>query len=104
MRFQLFSANAADSSELVLFVSEPILYNDLKACNDYAGGFESAANVKCPTLFILGRRDVMAPPKSAQQTVDRIGNAKVVTIDFSGHSLMARAPDATLDALIQFLR
>jgi len=80
-----------------------VLYNDLKACNDYAGGFESAAKVKCPTLFILGRRDVMTPPRSAQQIVDKISNAKVVTIDFSGHSLMAEAPDATLDALIQFL-
>ena len=36
VRFHLFSANAANSSELVLFVSEPILYNDLKACNDRA--------------------------------------------------------------------
>ena len=103
VRFQLFNANAADSSELVLCVSEPILYNDLKACNDYSGGFESAANVKCPTLFILGRRDVMTPPRSAQQIVDKIGNAKVVTIEVYGHSLMAEAPDATLDALIQFL-
>ena len=76
VRFQLFNANAADSSELVLFVSEPILYNDLKACNDYAGGFESAANVKCPTLFIPDRRDVMTPPGSAQQIVDKSGTQR----------------------------
>jgi len=79
-----------------------VLYNDLKACNDYSGGFESAAKVQCPALFILGRRDVMTPPRSAQQIVDKIRNAKVVTVDFSGHSLMAEAPDATLDALIEF--
>jgi len=52
--------------------------------HDYSGGFESAAKVKCPTLFILGRRDVMTPPRSAQQIVDKIRDAKLVTIGFSG--------------------
>jgi pimeloyl-ACP methyl ester carboxylesterase len=79
-----------------------VLYNDLKACNDYSGGFESAAKVQCPALFILGRRDVMTPPKTAQQLIEKLKGAKAVTVDFSGHSLMAEAPDATLDALIEF--
>src|SRR5205823_12437543 len=40
-----------------------VLYNDLKATNDYAAGLESAAKVKCPALFILGRRDMMTPTR-----------------------------------------
>jgi pimeloyl-ACP methyl ester carboxylesterase len=80
-----------------------VLYNDLKACNDYAGGLDSAAKVNCPVLFILGRRDVMTPPKSTSTLVKALKNPATVQVNASGHSLMAEAPDATLDALIQFL-
>jgi pimeloyl-ACP methyl ester carboxylesterase len=78
-----------------------VLYNDLKACNDYASDF---ANVKCPVLLILGKRDVMTPPKLAAPLLEKIPNGKSVVIDPSGHSLMAEAPDATLDALIAFFK
>lgn len=81
-----------------------VLHNDLKACNDYAGGEESAAKAKCPALFILGRRDVMTPPKAALSLSQALQSSKTVTVNPSGHSLMAEAPDATLDALIEFFR
>jgi len=77
-----------------------VLYAGLKASNDYA----FAGEVKCPVLFILGKRDVMTPPRAAKTLQEQIPCAKTVVIDFSGHSLMAEAPDATLDALIEFLR
>jgi pimeloyl-ACP methyl ester carboxylesterase len=80
-----------------------VLHNDLKACNDYGSGEESAAKVKCPVLFIVGRRDVMTPPRAAKQLAEKISGAKTVEIGPSGHALMAEAPDATLDALIGFL-
>jgi pimeloyl-ACP methyl ester carboxylesterase len=81
-----------------------VLYNDLKACNDYRSGLEAAARVKCPSLFVLGRRDVMTPTKAAAALAEAIAHSTRVVIDFSGHSLMAEAPDATLDALIGFFR
>jgi len=77
-----------------------VLYNDLKACNDYV----LEGEIACPALFILGKRDVMTPPRSAKSIQERIPGAKTVLIDLSGHSLMAEAPDATLDALIEFFR
>ena len=80
-----------------------VLYADLKACNDYSGGEAAAAKVKCPVLFILGRRDVMTPPRAAKALQERISGAKVVEIGASGHTLMAEAPDAVLDALIGFI-
>ena len=80
-----------------------VLYNDLKAVNDYDKGEESAAKVKCPALMVLGRRDVMTPPKAAQSLQDRIPGCKVVTVGTSGHTLTAEAPDAVLDALIAFI-
>jgi pimeloyl-ACP methyl ester carboxylesterase len=80
-----------------------VLYSDLKASNDYGAGAESAAKVKCPALFIVGRRDVMTPPRAAKALQERIARARTVEIGASGHSLMAEAPDAVLDALIGFL-
>jgi len=80
-----------------------VLYNDLKASNDYAAGAESAAKVKCPVLFILGRRDVMTPPRATKLLQEKLAGAKAIEIAPSGHSLMAEAPDATLDALIAFI-
>ncbi len=76
-----------------------VLHNDLKACNDYVSDF---ANVKCPVLFILGKRDVMTPPRGTKGLQDKLPQSETVLIDLSGHSLMAEAPDATLDALISF--
>jgi len=76
-----------------------VLYADLKACNDFA----LSGSVQCPALFILGRRDVMTPVRAAKQLQDAIPGAKTVLVDYSGHTLMAEAPDATLDALIEFL-
>jgi len=76
-----------------------VLYNDLKATNDYV--FDG--RVECPTLFILGSRDVMTPPRNAKALIEKIPQAKTVVIEGSGHSLMAEAPDKTLDALIGFL-
>lgn len=76
-----------------------VLHADLKACNEYL----LKGSVKCPALFILGRRDQMTPPRAAKSLQEQIPGAQTVVIDFSGHSLMAEAPDATLDALVAFL-
>jgi pimeloyl-ACP methyl ester carboxylesterase len=80
-----------------------VLHTDLAACNAYAGGLEAAAKVKCPVLFVLGGRDIMTPPKGALALANAIPNSKTASIGQSGHSLMAEAPDATLDALIAFV-
>ena len=75
-----------------------VLHNDLKACNDYV----LEGTVGCPALFILGKRDVMTPSKAALSLSEKLNGSKSVVVDLSGHSLMAEAPDATLDALIGF--
>jgi pimeloyl-ACP methyl ester carboxylesterase len=80
-----------------------VLHADLSACNAYAGGMEAAAKVKCPAFFVLGARDVMTPPRAAQDLANALAGAKTMIIQPSGHSLMAEAPDATLDALVAFI-
>ena len=80
-----------------------VLHSDLKACNDYADGMDSSGKVACPALFVLGARDMMTPSRGAESLINGIKNSRSVRIDRSGHSLMAEAPDATLDALIEFI-
>ncbi|MEJ2174793.1 MAG: alpha/beta hydrolase [bacterium] len=80
-----------------------VLYTALKACNEYAAGEASAAKIECPVLFVVGSRDLMTPPRVAAAFVKAFESARTVLLPPSGHSLMAEAPDATLDALIGFL-
>lgn len=79
------------------------LHSDLVACHRYEGGLDAAARVRCPTLAILGERDLMAPPNSAQALIEALANRQVVMLPGCGHAMMAEAPDAVLDALRRFL-
>jgi pimeloyl-ACP methyl ester carboxylesterase len=81
-----------------------VLHTDFAACNAYANGLNAAASIKCPVLFILGRRDAMTPLKAAAALRQAIPNASVTEVSASGHALMAEAPDAVLEALRSFLR
>jgi pimeloyl-ACP methyl ester carboxylesterase len=77
-----------------------VLYNDLKACNDYQDGLASAAQVRCPTLLVLGKRDLMTPPRAVQGLLDVMKNARLVLLENCGHMLFYEQPDETLDALL----
>ena len=88
-----------DNQARVRRLAPGVLHNDLKAVHEYA----LSGEVKCPALFILGRRDVMTPPRNAQALQDKLKDSRTVLVDGSGHALMAEAPDETLDALVAFL-
>jgi pimeloyl-ACP methyl ester carboxylesterase len=79
-----------------------VLAADFEACNRWTSGREAARRVRCPTLIIMGGNDVMTPPRAGRQLADLIAGAETVTIAGAGHTLMAEAPDAVLDALIGF--
>ena len=70
-----------------------------KASNDFA----LSGTVQCPVLFVLGKRDVMTPPRAAEELRGKISPSQLTVVDSSGHGLMGEAPDATLDALVAFL-
>jgi pimeloyl-ACP methyl ester carboxylesterase len=80
-----------------------VLHADFSACNAYDSGLDAAAQVKCPALLILGKRDQMAPMKAAQALAARIPNVRTVALESAGHALMSEQPDAVLDALIDHL-
>jgi pimeloyl-ACP methyl ester carboxylesterase len=92
--------------ERVAARGEPQLFHtDFTACNAYADGLARAAQVRCATLLIVGRRDAMTPPRAAKTLTDALAQAgapvDTVTLE-AGHALMTEQPDATLDALFSF--
>jgi pimeloyl-ACP methyl ester carboxylesterase len=44
----------------------------------------------------------MTPPRGAASLLQKIPSAQSEIVASSGHVLMAEAPDATLDALVEF--
>jgi pimeloyl-ACP methyl ester carboxylesterase len=80
-----------------------VMHVDFAACNAYANGEAAARAVKCPALMIVGRRDVMTPPRAAQAIAAALPAVRTVEIAGSGHALMAEKPDEVLDTLRAFL-
>jgi pimeloyl-ACP methyl ester carboxylesterase len=79
-----------------------LFHTDFSVCDSYAGGEAAAARVTCPTLLLLGQRDMMTPPKAARMVKEAILHARTVEVAASGHALMTEQPDAVLDALYGF--
>jgi len=80
-----------------------VLHADFAACNDYSAGLERAKSIACPALFILGRRDAMAPIRAGRSLAAAVPRAKVIELDECGHNSMGEKPDEVLDALVEFL-
>jgi pimeloyl-ACP methyl ester carboxylesterase len=74
-----------------------LFVHDFQVCDRYANGLQAAAQVTCPVTFILGDRDQMTSPKTTREIAAAL-RAQVATLP-AGHSLMAEAPDAVLNAL-----
>ncbi len=92
-----------DSLRLLETAADGVLHNDLAACNDYRGGDEAAAGVRCPTLLVLGDGDIMTPPRRTQGLAAAIPGSRTVVIENCGHMMMIERPDEMLDALRAFL-
>jgi pimeloyl-ACP methyl ester carboxylesterase len=81
----------------------PVLETDLAACHAYEDGAAAVAKVRCPTLVLAGEFDRMAPARQGARLAEAIKGARFVAIPAAGHMLMVEQPDATLDALVEFL-
>ena len=79
------------------------LFADLKACNDYRHGIESAAKTQCAFHLVLGASDAMSPPRGAAKLIEELPLATVTKLKASGHMLLAERPNEVLDELIKAL-
>ena len=75
------------------------LYSDLAACNGYADGLKSAAQVRAPSLLVSGTKDQMTPLRSARTLAAAIAGARLVALEGAGHMLLAERPDELMAAL-----
>ncbi|MFP6778617.1 MAG: alpha/beta fold hydrolase, partial [Alphaproteobacteria bacterium] len=75
---------------------------DLAATNAYDGRAAAAA-VTCPTLIVISEKDLMTPAKAGRALTAAIPNARHVMFSGLGHIMLEEDPDATLDALRDFL-
>ena len=80
-----------------------VLHTDLVATNAYEGGEAAAAAVACPTLVVIGARDLMTPAKRGHALAAMLPDSTTVVIPQAGHIMLDEEPDATLDALKDFL-
>ncbi len=76
-----------------------VLFNDLAACNSYQNALAAAAQIKVPTTFILGERDMMTPAKAGKTLAAALPNSRTVVLRGAGHMMMAEQPDQLLAAL-----
>lgn len=80
-----------------------VFYTDFSACNAYANGEAAAKAVTCPTLLLLGKQDMMTPPKATATLSKALAHCQVRHIENCGHALMAEQPDAVLESLFGFM-
>ncbi|MFZ6675918.1 alpha/beta fold hydrolase [Undibacterium sp. Xuan67W] len=81
-----------------------VFYTDFSACNAYGNGEQAAQAATCPSLFLLGKKDMMTPPKATSTLRTAIAHSKTTLIDNCGHSLMSEQSDAVLQALFDFAK
>ncbi|MBO68217.1 MAG: alpha/beta hydrolase [Acidiferrobacteraceae bacterium] len=80
-----------------------VIHIDLEACNNYKNGLKHAEKIQCPTLMILGKRDIMTPAKIGSELSEIIKNSRTVFLEGAGHSLMMERPNDVLDELIRIV-
>jgi pimeloyl-ACP methyl ester carboxylesterase len=83
---------------------DQVFYTDFTACNNYLNGENAAKTVRCPTLFILAKQDMMTPVKASARLSNEISDKQIKIIDNCGHSMMTEQADEVLDALFSFMK
>lgn len=72
---------------------------DMEACNAYTGAVTAASTISVPTTFILGTEDKMTPIRSSGDLITSVADARVVTLESSGHFMVAEDPIGTRKAI-----
>jgi abhydrolase domain-containing protein 6 len=64
---------------------------------------ESARSIQAPTLLLWCRGDRVIDPAAASEYARRIGDNRIVLLEDCGHMPMMEQPQATAQALVEFL-
>jgi 3-oxoadipate enol-lactonase len=80
------------------------IINALQALRDRPDATLSLADIKVPTLVIVGAEDALTPPTVAQVLVERIPRATLVKIESAGHLSNLEYPSQFTEEVRSFLR
>ena len=61
------------------------------------------ADIRCPTLVVVGDGDVLTPPELAEEIANAIPGARLAVIRDSGHLSTLEQPAAVTKAMLEFL-
>jgi len=59
--------------------------------------------ITCPVLLVWGERDVIMPPRCAQQMHDKLPDSELVVFRGAGHTPMVEFPDRFNDLALRFI-
>ncbi|HMW16378.1 MAG TPA: alpha/beta hydrolase [Accumulibacter sp.] len=76
---------------------------DLANCHNYQRGLAAAAQVDCPVLLLVGRRDRMTPRRNLPPLRAALRHAVQREIADCGHAMMVEQPLIVADELKQFM-
>jgi len=62
------------------------------------------ATISCPTLVLTGDQDLAIPNSLSKEMADGIAGAKLVILSQCGHLSLVEQPEATANALVEWLR
>lgn len=91
------------SDQFVAAATTGVLAKDFTACDTYTEAVAMAERVHCPTLLLLGERDLMTKPTAAQPLAAALSDARIVVIEGAGHMLPLENPAEVNDAITLFL-
>ncbi len=59
--------------------------------------------IRCPTLSLVGREDILLPVRYSEELVRGIPGAELAVLEETGHGLLIESPDAVAQAMLHFL-
>lgn len=62
------------------------------------------SEIRCPTLIVVGKQDILTPVKFSEQLTQGIPNAELVVLDRGGHGFLVEFADAVATVMLNFLR
>lgn len=80
-----------------------VTHGDFAACNAF-DIIARVAEIRAPTLIVCGKEDRLTPVKYSEFLAAKIPNARRVTIEGAGHSVMIEKPDEVNGALVEFVK
>jgi pimeloyl-ACP methyl ester carboxylesterase len=78
--------------------------NNQTAIMGRASSRPTMATIKCPTLVLTGDQDMLIPNTLSKEMAEGIAGAKLVIIPDCGHCPQPERPEATIAALVEWLR